>query len=59
MNPDEINQMTIKDREEHSHALSRLEELMLIDPAEDSTEEAELIALATAIEAYEKITLNL
>jgi antitoxin component HigA of HigAB toxin-antitoxin module len=59
MNTDEINQMTIKDRKEHSHALSRLEELMLMDPAEDTTEEAELIALATAIEAYEKITVQL
>jgi|GEM_PF-5694922 len=59
MNPDEINQMTVKDREEHSRALSRLEKLMLIDPAEDSAEEAELMALATAIEAYEKITVNL
>jgi antitoxin component HigA of HigAB toxin-antitoxin module len=54
-----MNQLTVNNLAEHEVAIARLEELMLMDPAEDTTEEAELIALATAIEAYEKITVQL
>jgi hypothetical protein len=41
-------------REEHAAAMARLEELMIKDPPEGSAEDAELEALATAIEAFEK-----
>lgn len=50
----DMNLLSVTNLAEHAIAFTRLEELMLKDPPEESEEEGELVALALAIEAFEK-----
>jgi antitoxin component HigA of HigAB toxin-antitoxin module len=49
----------IRHHQDHSTALSRLEELMVSDPAIGSVEEQELVELAERIDRYERENIDI